>query len=90
MTDKHYLENMCSLTKELERAASAEPYDPDVYNDVVARFNALHFCWYYGRRRRQWITIMFILFLLLILAWIIYFAMSPYLDPLAIVEIWRY
>lgn len=72
MTDKQYLIKMIALTEELERAASAEPYDEDVYNDVIARLTASHLTWYHNRRQRPWLMYFSILCLLWILCWLVY------------------
>lgn len=71
MNDTKYIEKMVKLTQELEAAASAEPYDPDVYNNVVARCNALHFAWYHSRRRRPWLALASCIILLIVLLLIV-------------------
>lgn len=72
MKNSKYLHKMYALTEELERAAKAKPYDPDVYNDVVARITAFHLAWYYYRRRRPWPALISVILLLIVLVCIVF------------------
>lgn len=72
MTDSEYLKKLIALGIDLERAGDARPYDPDVYNDIVARLNALHLCKFYSRRRRPWAALASCIVLLIVLLWIVY------------------
>ena len=63
MTDEEYLKQILALADELDIAGSAEPYDPDTYNDVIDRINRLHGVGYRSQRRRPWIV--------MILVWIL-------------------
>lgn len=90
MRDKEYLEKMMELSKQLNKAAKARPYDPDAYNAVIDQLNNVVPPWMQRRRRWSWSAIGAILALILIFAWILYCAMNEYLDPIEIVEIWKY
>ena len=72
MTDIEYCKKLYILTDELERAAKASPFDPDTYNDVIARLNALHSCYIHSPRRRSWFAFASCIVLLIILLWIVY------------------
>lgn len=72
MNNSEYLHIMYSLSEELERAASAEPYDPDAYNDVVARITAAHSAWHLNRRRRPWAALISVILLLIVLVCIVF------------------
>lgn len=72
MNDKTYLKIMVELGEELERAASARPYDPDEYNKTIDALNRTNRIWWRSRRRRPWMKICFCLFLLYCLAWLIW------------------
>lgn len=72
MTDRKYLKTMIYLSEELERAASAEPYDPDQYNKVIDSINSTNRVWLNSLRRRSWFAIASIIFISLMLAWIVY------------------
>ena len=41
MNDSEYVYMMVKLSRELERVALAEPYDPDAYNSIVDKLNNL-------------------------------------------------
>jgi len=45
MKDTTYLKRMIALTQELERNASAEPYDPDSYNRTVEALKDTNRAW---------------------------------------------
>lgn len=72
MTNTKYLKKMITLSEELERAATAEPYDPDAYNLVITKIQRIIPPWQQRRRRRPWPAIFFCLFLLFCLAWLIW------------------
>ena len=75
MTDDKYFKKLRSLSDELEQAATARPYDPDAYNDVVDQVNRLFTARGKLRRRRPWLmfAILFILamFLGCMIVWIL-------------------
>ena len=54
MTETEYLMQMHILGQELDRKASAEPYDPAAHGDVLQKINELNHQWYVslGARRR--------------------------------------
>lgn len=54
MTGEKYLKLMFALSDELERTASAEPYDPGAHGDVLEKINELNHQWFValGKRRR--------------------------------------
>ena len=60
MTDEEYLKQILALADELDRTGSAEPYDPDTYNDVIDRINKLHGVGYRSQRRRPWIVMILV------------------------------
>ena len=72
MTDKEYLEKMIALTDELNRTASANPYDPDAYNSVIDQLNSIVPPWEQRRRRRPWAAVMIVIFLVLVLLYIVW------------------
>ena len=72
MNDSEYLKRLIALTEELNKAASAEPYDPVAYNRVIQELNSVKPPWESRRRRRPWGIIAFVLFLLYCLAWLIW------------------
>ena len=76
MTDKEYLKKMIALTEELNRVASAEPYDPDAYNRVIDQLNNVKPPWESRRRRRPWFAFASCIILLIILVWIVYTVLS--------------
>ena len=70
MTDHTYLKIMVSLGEDLERAASAEPYDPDEYNNIINAIESTNRVWYHSRQRRSLVisfayiaAILFVLYL---------------------------
>ena len=64
MTETEYLMQIRFLAEELDRTGSAEPYDPDTYNDVVDQINKLHGTWYRSQRRRPW-SVMILIWILI-------------------------
>jgi hypothetical protein len=72
MNDTEYLKQMIALTKELERVASFEPFDPVIVHSYSEAMGKIHRAWLQSRRRRSWFAIASICFLLLMLAWIVY------------------
>jgi len=76
MTDKQYLQRMVSLMKELERSASAEPYDPDAYNDILAHCQASYYAWYHNRHRPQYFAFASCIGLLIVLLLIVWKVLS--------------
>ena len=73
MTDEEYLKQILALADELDRTGSAEPYDPDTYNDVIDRINKLHGVGYRSQRRRPWIVMILVWILIAFLTFIILF-----------------
>ena len=73
MTEEEYLKQILALADELDRTGSAEPYDPDVYNDVIDRINRLHGVRYRSQRRRPWIVMILVWILIAFLTFIILF-----------------
>lgn len=71
MNDTEYLKIMDSLSEDLDRVSSAEPYDPDAYNKVIDSINRADRIWWRSRQRRHWGMICFCLFLICCLAWIV-------------------
>ncbi len=67
-----YAKAMLMLGDELKDAATANPYDPDIYNDVVDRINALNSTGYRSRRRRPWAAMISVLLLLVALLLIVH------------------
>ena len=49
MNQETYIKKLFALNRELERAASRRPYDPDEYNNIVDAANLL-MKRYYGKR----------------------------------------
>ncbi len=76
MNYTEYEEAIGTLSDELKRAATANPYDPDIYNDVVYRINALYSAVYQSRRRRPWAALISVLVLLLALLVIVYLILN--------------
>jgi len=70
MTDTEYLKIMYSLGDELERSASAEPYDPDAYNNVIDAINRTNRIWWRDRRLHHWFTTAAIIVFIALAAWI--------------------
>ena len=59
MTDEEYMKQMVALTNELDRAASAQPYDPDEYTNIIDSINLLYRKWNRSRNRPLWILLLF-------------------------------
>lgn len=74
MNERTYLKRMSVLTRELELAQNAEPYDPDAYNNVVDKMNLLELKWSRRILRKRWITLAVWILVVLLLAWLIFFA----------------
>ena len=72
MDERTYLKLMVSLGEDLERAASAEPYDPDQYNKVIDSINKANRLWFRSRRHYSCWTRWIIFVLILLLAWTVY------------------
>lgn len=74
MTDTEYLMQMHILRDELERTASAEPYDPGAHGDVVTKIDDLNRLWSKSLAERRQIknilcaaAILFVLYLVYLL-----------------------
>jgi len=74
MRNSEYLYRMTKLAHELERAASAEPYDPVAHGDIVTSINDLNLQWSKSLAERRRIknilccaAIVFVLYLLYVL-----------------------
>lgn len=72
MRDSDYLKQQTALFIELERTASAEPFNNAAFEDVTARITALYLCHYPSRRRRPWSALITVIMLLMVLLWIVY------------------
>lgn len=68
MTGKKYRKLMFALGCELERAASAEPYDPGAHGDVVTKINNLNRQWSdsLGRRHTFFVIMLWICFVVVV------------------------
>ncbi len=72
MTDRQYLKQMFELTKELERSASFEPFDPVIVHSYSEAIGKIHRAWLQSRRRRSWFVTFSICLLICLFAWIVY------------------
>ncbi len=72
MTDRQYIKQMIVLTEQLERVASAEPFDSAAWESAVDEFHLFNCHWIKTRRRRPWGFIFFIIFLLYCLSGLIW------------------
>ena len=72
MADKEYLSQMVDITMELERIASAEPFDKADLHNTLDEFHKVNRIWFNSHRRRPWFGSALISFLLIILIWVLY------------------
>jgi len=72
MTDKQYIEELHSIFKEFERAASAEPYDHEAGNAVMEKLRKFQPLQFPRRRRRPWWAFITVIMLFIVLLWIVY------------------
>lgn len=72
MTDRKYLKTMVELGEELDRIASAVPYDSEAHKKVIDSINRTNRIWYNSRRRYCWISDALIVLLFCLLAWIVW------------------
>ena len=74
MNERTYLKLMSALNNELARARNAEPYDPDAYNEAVDALNRTNRLWSRSLLIKHWITLAVWILIVLLLAWLIFFA----------------
>jgi len=72
MTDKQLLGRFIVLAQKLCWAHDALPYDPDAYDAILDEIHEIAVKHNRRRRRRSWISVVTIVFLLAILAWLVY------------------
>ncbi len=90
MNHGKYLERLKKLADQLQEAGNARPYDPDEYNRIVDELNTLLHP-QPAKPKSKWILrIILIVIALVIFVWLCWLSANEHLDPLEIVEIWRY
>jgi len=74
MTDRQYLRHLLKLTIKISDVCDTDGYGSDAYNAVLKEISdsALKFNRSRSRRRRPWLRIALVVFLLCILAWLFY------------------
>ena len=80
MTKTEYLMQMYLLRNELERAASAEPYDPGAHADVVAKINNLNRQWSKTLAKRHRIKTILCIAAILFMLYLVYLLLSELLQ----------
>lgn len=76
MTGKKYYKLMSALGSELQRAASAEPYDPGAHGDVVTKINDLNRQWSKTLAERRRIKIIVCVAAILFVLYLVYLLLS--------------
>jgi hypothetical protein len=67
MNDKEYLKRMIKLTEDLNRAASAEPFDKDDWQSALDEYHSVNLHWLLHRHRLSKCAIALILLILSLL-----------------------
>lgn len=72
MTDREYLKKMVTLTEDLERIASAEPFDKKEWECAIDEYHRVNLVWCHNRRKFSCWTRWIIWFLLGVLCWVVW------------------
>ena len=80
MTETEYLKQMISLIRDLDRAASADPYDPDEYNKVINAIHSTNDAWSRSRRISSGVLSFAYISAILFVLYLIYCLLSEALE----------